>query len=93
MISVFSYIGWMSSNVYVLIYYIISNIMIYVHWDCYNQCAMSGYIRKECESPNIPFRDLYFFLNLKNEMKYIGGFFIGLTIIKLYKKYKNDGKK
>ena len=90
-ISTFSYLGWMSSNVYVLIYYIISNIMIFVHWNCYyNKCAISEYIRKECESPNVPFRDLYYFIGLKNYMKHICGFFMIITIIKLYKKYKNS---
>jgi hypothetical protein len=89
-ISTFSYIGWLSSNVYVLIYYIISNIMIYVHWNCnYNKCAISEYIRKECDS-DVPFRDVYYFLGLKEYMKHIGGFFIIITIIKLYKKYKNS---
>jgi len=89
-ISTFGYIGWLSSNVYVLIYYIISHIMIYVHWNCYyNKCAMSEYIRKECDS-DVPFRDVYYFLGLKEYMKHICGFFIIITIIKLYKKYKNS---
>ena len=90
-ISTFSYLGWMSSNVYVLIYYIISNIMIYVHWNCYNnKCALVEYVKKKCDEDDIPFRDLYYFLDLKKQMKYIGGFFMIITIIKLYKKYKNS---
>jgi len=89
-ISVFSFIGWISSNVYVLIYYIISNIMIFVHWNCYYKCVISEYIRKECDSPKVPFRDLYYFLGLKEYMKHICGFFMIITIIKLYKKYKNS---
>jgi hypothetical protein len=89
-ITTFTYLGWMSSNVYVLIYYIVSNIMIYVHWNCYsNKCFITEYIQKECES-DAPFRDLYYFLGLKNQMENICGFFMILTVIKLYKKYKNS---
>ena len=65
--------------------------MIYVHWNCYNnKCAMVEYIKKKCDEEDIPFRDLYYFLDLKKQMKYIGGFFMIITIIKLYKKYKNS---
>lgn len=86
MVSVFSYIGWLSSNVYILIYYIISNIMIFVHWNCYyDKCVISDYVRKECGSSNIPFRDLYFFLGLKNYMKHICGFFMIISIVKIYR--------
>lgn len=85
MISVFSLIGWLSSNKKVLICYILVLVIIFLHWKLNNaHCYSTDYINKLCKI-NIKLRDFYYFLRLKNQMKIIAGSFALIALIRIRK--------
>jgi len=83
LISVFSVIGWLSSNKLTLICYILVQISICIQWFIFRKCILVTYIQENCKNRDIPFRDIYYFLNIKEEMRYIVGCFVIITMIRL----------
>ena len=87
-ISVFTILGWLSSNKYILIFYVFTVVTIFVHCFIHKKCLLTKYIQKNCKN-KVPFRDLYYFLKLKNEMGYIIGCFFIITMIRLQSNIQN----
>ena len=82
-ISVFTLTGWLSSNKKILILYIVTLIVIFAHWKTNNnKCFSTDYINEMCEI-KILFRDLYYFLGLKDKMKTICGIFAFIAFLKI----------
>lgn len=84
-ISVFTLIGWLSSNKKILILYILTLIVIFVHWKTNNgHCFSTDYINDLCKI-DIELRDFYYFLGLKKQMKTIAGIFAFIAFLKINK--------
>ena len=82
-ISVFTLIGWLSSNKKVLIFYILVLITIFLHWRLNNgHCYSTDYINDLCKI-NIKFRDFYHFLRLKSHMETMCCSFALIALIRI----------
>ena len=82
-ISVFTLTGWLSSNKKILMLYIATLIVIFVHWKTNNgQCFSTDYINHLCKI-KIILRDFYYFLGLKDQMKTITGIFAFIAFLKI----------
>jgi hypothetical protein len=83
LISAFCLIGWMSSYKKVLISYIATLIIIFVHWKTNDdKCWSTDYINNLC-GIEIKFRDFYYFVGLKDQMELIVGIFAFIAFIKI----------
>jgi len=84
-ISVFTIIGWLSSNKKVLFCYVFVLIIIFLHWRLNDdKCYSTDYISNLCKI-NIKFRDFYYFLRLKKQMKIITCSFALIALIRIRK--------
>lgn len=84
-ISVFTLTGWLSSNKKILMLYIVTLIVIFTHWKTNNnKCFSTDYINEMCEI-KILFRDLYYFLGLKDQMETLCGIFAFIAFVKICK--------
>lgn len=84
-ISVFTIIGWLSSNKKVLLCYVFVLIIIFLHWRLNDdKCYSTDYINNLCKI-NIKLRDFYYFLRLKNQMKIITYSFAFIALIRIRK--------
>jgi hypothetical protein len=86
--------GWLLNNLYLLIFYIFINLGTLLHWNSNNNyCFLTQLINKMCNIPiNEYFRDIWYFLGIKNLKNYDILHYIYLIItlfISIYKIYSN----
>ena len=86
--------GWLSNNIILLLFYSFINIFTLLHWSSNNNyCFLTQIINNMCNIPiNEYFRDIWYFLGIKNLKNYDTLHYIYLIItlfISIFKIYLN----
>ena len=71
-INIFAQFGWMCDNKYILYVYLFTPLIVLLHWKTNdNKCVLTHYVNENCDiDQKVYFRDIWWFLGIKNFKKY-----------------------
>lgn len=67
-LNIYAQFGWVSNNKYLLYGYVITPLLVLSHWSTNNnKCYLTEDINKKCNiDKNVPFRDMWYLIGIKN---------------------------
>jgi uncharacterized protein (UPF0333 family) len=71
-VNVFAQFGWLSNNKYILYTYLLTPIIVMLHWKTNNnECIITEYVNDQCNiKKSTYFRDLWYLLGIKKLKNY-----------------------
>jgi hypothetical protein len=81
LVNIFSQFGWLSSNIYVLYFYLTVPLIVLIHWKTNeNRCIWTQRTNKMCDIPEGYFRDWMGLIGIKKQTWY-DTFHISLLVV------------
>lgn len=71
-VNIFAQFGWLSNDKYILSLYLITPIIVLIHWKTYNnKCYLTDIVNKNCDlNDDTLFKDIFYHLKIKKLKNY-----------------------